>query len=109
MQSYIPTYYGLRKKLGSAVLCLLAFPRGKQPYFPLHCIGTRQLSNLIQISIELWHVFNHRNDVTSDFGTRDAIFLEGNHCHSGFKQLRINRGKKHTLGCFELRETRHVL
>ena len=25
------------KKLGSAVLCLLAFPNGKQPDFPVHC------------------------------------------------------------------------
>ena len=29
-------------KLGSAVLWLLAFPGGKQPEFPVHCIGTRK-------------------------------------------------------------------
>ena len=33
-------------ELGSAVLWLLTFPGEKQPEFPLHCIVTRQLSNL---------------------------------------------------------------
>ena len=36
-----------KTKSGSALLWLLAFPRGKQPKFPVHCTGTRKLSNLI--------------------------------------------------------------
>ena len=35
-----------KKQTGSAVLWLLAFPRGKQLEFPAGCIGTRKLSNL---------------------------------------------------------------
>ena len=36
------------QKLGSAVLWLLTFPgREKQPEFPVHCTGTRKLSNLL--------------------------------------------------------------
>ena len=33
--------------LGSAVLWLLAFSRGREPEFPVHCTGTRKLSNTI--------------------------------------------------------------
>ena len=36
-----------KKKLGSAILWLLAFPWGKQPAFHVHCTGTRKLYNLI--------------------------------------------------------------
>ena len=36
-------------KLGSAALWLLAFPEGKQHGLPVHCIGTRKLSNIILI------------------------------------------------------------
>ena len=36
--------------MGGAALWLLAFPREKQPEFPVHCIGTRKVikSNLIK-------------------------------------------------------------
>ena len=37
----------MENKLGSTVLWLLAFPgEGRNPEFPVHCIGTRKLSNV---------------------------------------------------------------
>ena len=52
-------------ELGSAVLCLLAFPGEKHPKFPMHCDGTRKLCNLISFItlvvggqvwiVRLWH------------------------------------------------------
>ena len=38
---------GKRKKAGWRRTMAARFPRGKQPEFPGHCIGIKQLSNVI--------------------------------------------------------------
>ena len=43
----------------AALWQLLTSPRGKQPEFPVHCIGTRKFSNLIESDICLVSVLLH--------------------------------------------------